>query len=117
MPENCIFCKILAKEVPSKTIVESDLCVAIEDIFPQAPVHALIIPRRHIVSLQTTMDDDGALLGEMLLLARRCAGAKGVAASGYRVITNIGADGGQEVPHIHFHLLGGKRLGGKLVHQ
>lgn len=96
-------------------VAESEHCLAIEDKFPQAPVHVLVIPRRHIDSLQNTTDADGALLGEMLTLARLCAERKGVAESGYRVLTNIGGDGGQAVFHLHFHVLGGKKLGAKLV--
>jgi histidine triad (HIT) family protein len=113
--DDCIFCKILDGKLPSKKIVESPGCVAIEDKFPQAPVHALVIPRRHIASLQDANESDLDLLGEMLLLARKVAIAKGIHEKGYRVITNIGADGGQAVPHLHFHVLGGKRLGAKLV--
>jgi histidine triad (HIT) family protein len=112
---DCIFCKILDGRLPSKRVAESEHCVAIEDKFPQAPVHVLVIPRKHVVSLQDAADSDRDLLGEMLLLAKRAAMEKQVDAKGYRVITNIGSDGGQAVPHLHFHVLGGKRLGPKLV--
>ena len=115
MADDCIFCKILDGKLPSKRIAESPSCVAIEDKFPQAPVHALVIPRKHVASLHDANDEDQALLGEMLLLARKVAIAKGVHERGYRVITNIGSDGGQAVAHIHLHVLGGKRLGPKLV--
>jgi histidine triad (HIT) family protein len=113
--DNCIFCKIVTKQLPSAVVAESDHCIAIEDKFPQAPVHCLVMPKRHIVSLQSTADGDGALLGEMLLLSRTVAAKKGVADSGYRVLTNVGVDGGQAVMHIHLHVLGGKKLGAKLV--
>lgn len=115
MSDDCIFCKIIAKQLPSKILVESENCIAIADKFPQAPVHNLVIPRRHIVSLQTTADADRDLLGEMLVLSRKCAEATGIAEAGYRVLTNVGADGGQAVFHIHIHVLGGKKLGAKLV--
>ncbi|MFN0206835.1 MAG: histidine triad nucleotide-binding protein [Planctomycetota bacterium] len=115
MSDDCLFCKIINKKLPAAVVAESENCIAIEDKFPQAPVHCLVIPKRHIVSLHTAADSDAALLGEMLILSKKCADAKGVGEGGYRVLTNIGADGGQAVFHIHFHILGGKRLGAKLV--
>ncbi|MBI3819935.1 MAG: histidine triad nucleotide-binding protein [Planctomycetes bacterium] len=115
MSDNCIFCKILAKEIPSAIIAESSNCIAIDDKFPQAPVHILVIPRRHIASLHDTEPADRDLLGELLELARKCSEIKGIAEKGYRVITNIGVDGGQGVFHLHIHVLGGKKLGAKLI--
>jgi histidine triad (HIT) family protein len=113
--ESCLFCKIVAGELPSQRVAESQNCVSIEDKFPQAPVHCLVIPRRHVASLDDLGDADQSLLGEMLLLCKKVAAVKGIAAKGYRVLTNIGSDGGQAVFHLHFHVLGGKKLGAKLV--
>ncbi len=114
MTSPCIFCRILAGELPCTKVAESANAIAIEDIHPVSPVHVLVIPRRHVDSLEATGADDTAMLGEMLALVRTVAEAKGVSTSGYRVVTNVGRDGGQAVPHLHFHVLGGKRLGPKL---
>lgn len=115
VPDDCIFCKILDGAIPSTRVLESANAIAIDDKFPQAPVHCLVIPRRHVSSLHDADEGDGALLGELLLLARKVAIAKGLEGKGYRVITNIGRDGGQGVFHLHVHVLGGKRLGPKMV--
>jgi len=112
---DCLFCRVLSGELPSKIVHQDERCVAIEDKFPQAPVHLLVMPRRHFESLNEASDADRDLLGHLLLVARRVAESKGVSSSGYRVLTNVGADGGQSVPHLHFHVLGGKKLGPKLV--
>jgi histidine triad (HIT) family protein len=112
---DCIFCKILAGELPSKRIAEGKHCIAIEDRFPQAPVHCLVMPKTHIASLGEATEADAGALSEMLQLCQQVAKLKNVDESGYRVLTNIGADGGQAVLHLHFHVLGGKRLGAKLV--
>ena len=112
---DCLFCRVLSGELPSKIVHQDEHCIAIEDKFPQAPVHVLVMPRRHFESLQAVSNDDRDLLGHLLLVARRVAEMKGLHESGYRVITNVGKDGGQSVPHLHFHVLGGKKLGPKLV--
>ncbi|MBL8694295.1 MAG: histidine triad nucleotide-binding protein [Planctomycetes bacterium] len=112
---SCIFCRIVAREIPAKIVLETELAMAFEDIHPQAPVHCLVIPKSHIESLRDATSSDAPLLGEILDLARRVAEAKGASAGGYRILSNIGTDGGQEVPHLHFHVLGGRRLGAKLV--
>jgi histidine triad (HIT) family protein len=105
----CLFCRIVAGEIPATLLAESPRAVAFRDIAPMAPVHVLVIPRRHVGSLAEAME--AAELGEVLSLAARVAEQEGVAGSGYRVVTNVGEDGGQSVGHLHFHVLGGRALG------
>ena len=111
---DCIFCKIINKEIPSELVFEDEQVVAFKDINPVAPVHLLVIPKRHMESLQSASPEDESLLGHILLIARQLAREFGVSESGYRVVTNIGEDGGQVVKHLHFHVLGGKTLGTKI---
>jgi histidine triad (HIT) family protein len=106
---DCMFCKIAAGEIPSRRIHEDDEAVAFHDINPQAPVHVLIVPRRHIGSLNEASEADRSLLGGLLLTARKLARELGVG-SGYRVVNNCGATAGQSVFHVHLHLLGGRTL-------
>ena len=106
---DCIFCKIADGTVPVKLLHEDADVVAFADLHAQAPTHALIIPRRHIASLDQL--DDAALGGRLLATATTLARTLGVAESGYRVVTNTGADAGQSVHHLHLHLLGGRALG------
>ena len=106
----CLFCEIAAGNIPSKKAYEDDSVVAFYDIAPQAPVHVLIIPRRHIESAQALTEADNTLLCHMFAVARELAVTLGVAVSGYRLITNVGKDAGQSVPHLHLHLIGGKEL-------
>lgn len=110
MPD-CIFCKIATRQIPSKIVHEDDEIVAFEDVHPQAPVHILVIPKRHIPRLSDTTDQDSALIGRLVATARRIAGDRGISESGYRVVINCNADGGQTVDHLHLHLLGGRRMG------
>ena len=107
---DCLFCKIGAGEIPSETVYEDDDLIAISDINPQAPLHLLIIPRKHIASLDASSPEDEALLGRILLRTRELAREHGVAA-GYRVVNNCGSSAGQSVFHIHVHLLGGRAMG------
>ncbi|MCL6515483.1 histidine triad nucleotide-binding protein [Alicyclobacillus sp.] len=107
---DCIFCKIVAGELPSKTVLETDQVLAFHDIRPQAPVHVLIIPKRHIPSAHALAPEDAAVLGEIHQAARRVAEELGVAEKGYRLVTNVGFHGQQTVPHLHYHLLGGRQL-------
>ena len=107
---DCLFCKIAAGDIPANKAYEDDELIAFHDISPQAPVHVLIIPRRHISALDEAQDGDGALLGRILLAARDLARELGVA-EGYRVVNNCGARAGQSVFHVHFHLLGGRAMG------
>lgn len=108
MEENCLFCKIASGEIPSSKVFEDDVCVAFNDITPQAPTHILIIPREHIDSLDKAEDNHGATLGRLLLAAGHIARDKGFAENGYRVVINTNADGGQTVFHLHVHLLAGR---------
>lgn len=109
--ETCIFCRIVAGELPGDIVYEDDRIIAFRDINPQAPVHLLIIPRRHIRSLADVSPDDTELLGHILQAAKQLAEQFNVSEPGYRVVTNIGPEGGQVVFHLHFHLIGGKPLG------
>jgi histidine triad (HIT) family protein len=112
MSENCIFCKIGRGEIPAKKVYEDEEFVAFHDINPAAPVHLLLIPRRHIVSLQDVEASDEGWLGRMMTLASRLAAENGCtpgAQGGFRLVVNSGIEGGQEVPHLHFHIIGGAR--------
>jgi histidine triad (HIT) family protein len=108
--DDCIFCKIVAGEIPAAKIFEDDRAVAFRDINPQAPTHALVIPRAHVASLNEASADDEALLGHLLLVAARVARDEGQADGGYRTVINTGAEAGQTVFHLHVHLLGGRSL-------
>ena len=105
-----LFTRIVDREIPANIVYEDDLCLAFHDVSPKAPTHVLVIPKQEIVSLDATSDADAALLGHLMRVIARIARDLGVAESGYRVIANTGADGGQTVDHLHFHLLGGRRL-------
>jgi histidine triad (HIT) family protein len=105
----CIFCRIAAKDIPSSIVYEDDDVVAFRDLNPQAPTHVLVIPRRHVASLDDVVASDASLLGAMMLAARTVAAASDLAA-GYRIVTNCGVNAGQSVAHIHLHLLGGRPM-------
>lgn len=107
---DCLFCKIAAKDIPSKVVYEDELVIAIEDINPSAPVHILLIPRNHIASLDDISAADELLLGHIHLVARQIAREQNIAADGYRLVLNCGTLGGQEVMHLHYHLLGGREM-------
>jgi histidine triad (HIT) family protein len=107
---DCLFCKIAGGEIPSKKVYEDDEFFAFHDINAQAPTHVLVIPRRHIASLEDAGADDDALLGRLLLVCQRLARELGIA-KGYRVVNNCGPAAGQSVFHVHFHLLGGRPMG------
>ncbi len=108
---DCIFCKIIRKEIPSRIVYEDDRVLAFEDINPKAPVHILIIPKEHFASLAEAPAGRQELLGHIHFVARDIARDKGIADTGYRLVLNTGRDSGQEVLHIHYHLFGGRRLG------
>ena len=108
MPDNCLFCKILRREIPATILVETDDAIVFRDINPQAPVHVLVISKRHVESLNE--EHDAVALGNLLLLAARVAADEGIAGSGYRVVVNTNADGGQTVAHLHLHVLGGRHM-------
>lgn len=106
--KDCLFCKIAAKTIPAKIVHEDADMVAFEDISPQAPVHLLLIPRKHVATLNEAGEEDRALLGGMMIEARRLAREKGIEGRGYRIVVNTLAEAGQSVFHVHLHLLGGR---------
>jgi histidine triad (HIT) family protein len=108
---NCIFCRIAAREIPAEIVHASELVVAFRDANPQAPTHILLIPVEHLESAAAMDGGHGDLLANLFLTAAHLAKAEGIDASGWRMVTNIGPDAGQSVPHLHFHLLGGRRMG------
>ena len=110
MAGKTLFEKICDKEIPATIVFEDDRCVAFRDISPQAPLHILIIPRKAVPRVGLAADEDEALLGHLLLTAAKVAIAEGVAESGYRLVINNGPDGGEAVPHLHVHLLGGRQM-------
>ncbi len=110
MPEDCIFCRIVAGEIPSTIVYEDDHCVAFRDINPQAPTHVLVIPREHIVGMAELEGAAPELLGHLLMVAAEVARDGGLAESGYRTVINWGPDAGMEVAHLHIHVLGGRRM-------
>ena len=108
---DCLFCKILEGEIPADIIYESDTAIAFRDINPQAPTHVLIIPRRHIATINDITPDDEKLVGSLYSAAKEIAATEGHAEDGYRVVMNCNEGAGQSVFHIHLHLLGGRGLG------
>lgn len=108
MPDNCLFCRIIGKEIPATIVFENEHAVAFRDIDPKAPTHVLIVPRTHVASLNDATD--AAMLGTLLLAAAEIARAEGISEDGYRTVVNTGAHAGQTVFHIHVHLLGGRDL-------
>ena len=111
MTESCIFCKIAAGEIPARKVYDDGEVLAFHDINPEAPVHLLIIPRRHIATLNDLSEADAALIGRLYLAGRQIAVESGVAESGYRTVINCNRDAGQIVFHVHLHLLAGRELG------
>ena len=111
---DCIFCKIASGTIPAEKVYSDDDFIAFRDINPQAPIHVIIIPRRHIPTVNDLKESDQALAGKMLLVARKVAEKEGIATGGYRLAINCGPDGTQVVPHIHLHVLGGRQLSGEL---
>jgi histidine triad (HIT) family protein len=107
---DCVFCKIARKEIPAKLVHEDDDVVAFEDLNPQAPVHVLVVPRRHVPSLNELEAGDDALAGKLLRVAAGIARARGVAEPGWRAVVNVGKEGGQVVFHVHLHVLGGRPM-------
>lgn len=107
---DCLFCKIFKKEIKSKIVYEDNEIMAFEDINPQAPVHILIIPAKHIESLNEITEDDKAIIGQMFLVAKKIAKEKNIDKSGYRTVFNTNKDAGQAVFHLHLHLLGGRKM-------
>jgi histidine triad (HIT) family protein len=106
----CLFCRIVAGEIPAARVHEDDAVIAIRDIAPRAPTHVLVIPRDHVASAAELTAADGPLLGAIFDAAASIARSEGIAADGYRVVTNVGRWGGQSVDHLHFHLMGGRAM-------
>ena len=106
--EDCIFCKVVAGEIPSSKVYEDDVCFAFNDLHPQAPTHILVVPREHVDSLETAGEQQKETLGHLLLSAAEIAREKGFSEFGYRVVINTNSDGGQTVFHLHVHLLAGR---------
>ena len=112
---DCIFCQIIAGKVPSKILYQDEEVVVFPDVNPQAPTHLLIVPKRHIPSLTHLSEAESSLIAHMVNIANRLAKEGDVSESGYRLVVNCGEEGGQVVPHLHMHLLGGQRLSDRLV--
>jgi histidine triad (HIT) family protein len=105
---DCLFCRMVAGDVPSTRVHDDDLMIAIRDIAPRAPTHILLIPRRHIPSAADLVESDAPLLGRMFAVAAGLARSEGIADAGYRLVSNVGRWGGQSVDHLHIHLMGGR---------
>ena len=112
---DCLFCKIVNKEIPSTIVYEDEEILAFRDIHPVTPVHILVIPKKHITSLAELEKEDETVIGRIYIVINEIAKKEGILEKGFRVIVNCGEDGGQEVKHLHFHLLGGKKLGAKIA--
>jgi len=106
----CIFCQIISREVPSEVLYEDEKIIAFRDIDPQAPVHIILVPKEHIATLAELADEQMPLLGQLAGIANQLAEKEGISEKGYRLVVNSGPEGGQLVPHLHMHLLGGCRL-------
>jgi len=104
----CLFCQIIARQKPAQIIFEDEWCIAFDDIHPQAPVHLLLVPRKHISSLNEDVSTEKELLGHLLVIAAKLAKEKGIDATGYRIVINTNAGAGQTVFHLHLHVLGGR---------
>ena len=112
--EDCIFCKIIKREIPSSIVYEDSDIIAFRDVNPQAPIHILVIPKKHINSLIDLKEEDELLVGKIYTVINKIAKKENIDKDGFRVIVNCGENGGQEVKHLHFHILGGKKLGTKI---
>ena len=106
----CIFCRIIAGEIPADIVFQDKDSIAIRDIHPQAPIHILVIPKSHVTSIAEATNKQKDLLGNLLLAATIVADKEGISSRGFRLTINYGSDGGQIIPHLHFHLLGGRKL-------
>lgn len=113
--QDCIFCKIINREIPADIVYEDEEIIAFKDINPAAPIHILVIPKKHISSLAELQIEDEAIIGKIYTKINEIAETQGVKQKGFRVIVNCGKDGGQEVMHLHFHLLAGTQFGDKII--
>lgn len=109
--DDCVFCNIVNKTIDAQRLFENERLMVIKDILPKAPVHLLVIPKKHILSINHMEPFDEALMGEMIFVAREMAEKFGIGETGYKLVFNVGRDGGQVIPHLHLHLLGGKDMG------
>lgn len=112
--EDCVFCKIISREIPGDIVYEDEEIIAFKDIHPAAPIHILVIPKRHIGKITEVKKEDELLIGKIYLAINKIAEEQRIFEKGFRVIINCGEEGGQVVNHVHFHLLGGKKLGEKI---
>jgi len=110
MSTGCLFCNIVARTIPAQIVLENDHVLAFKDVRPMAPMHALVIPKKHITGIHDATREHAAMLGELLLAARDVAESLGLAQSGYRLVMNQGPDGGQSVFHLHCHVMGGRPM-------
>ena len=108
--DECIFCKIIKKQIPCDIVYEDDKVIGFKDISPEAPVHVIIIPKQHISDLNCLQQDESEIIGHIFIVAKQIAKTLGIAEDGYRIVNNCGKQGGQTVQHLHFHLLGGRML-------
>lgn len=113
--EDCIFCKIIKGDIPSEKVYEDEWVLAFKDIQPVAPIHVLIIPKKHMTNLMEVSKEDSELMGKIVVAMQKVAKQLGIEEKGFRIISNCGPDSGQEVMHLHFHLLAGKTMGPKIV--
>jgi histidine triad (HIT) family protein len=114
MAEECIFCRIVAGEVPSDIVYQDEDFLAFRDILPKAPIHVLIIPKTHITSAAELTEGQQNLVGRLIIIAKNLAEKEGIAKKGYRLVINCGPEGGQVVPHLHLHLIGGRQMDARL---
>ena len=112
--DDCLFCKIIKGDIPSNKVYEDELCYAFRDIAPQAPTHILVVPKAHIGSCAEVTKANAALVGHIFTVIAKIAAQEGLE-NGWRVVSNVGPDAGQTVPHLHFHILGGKAMSGQMV--
>jgi histidine triad (HIT) family protein len=114
MAEGCIFCRIVAGEIPADIVYQDEDFLAFRDIMPKAPTHVLIIPKTHVTSAAELTDGQAKLAGRLIIIAKNLAEKEGIAKKGYRLVINCGSEGGQIVPHLHLHLIGGRQMDAKL---
>ena len=114
MAEECIFCRIVAGQLPANIVYQDEHFLAFRDILPRAPIHVLIIPKTHITSAAELTEEQQELAGQLIIIAKNLAEQEGIAKTGYRLVINCGSEGGQLVPHLHLHLIGGRQLDAKL---
>jgi histidine triad (HIT) family protein len=114
MADECIFCRIVAGELPSDIVYQDEDFLAFRDILPKAPTHVLIIPKTHITSVAELAEGQQKLAGRLIIIAKNLAEKEGIAKKGYRLVINCGSEGGQLVPHLHLHLIGGRKLDARL---